>query len=187
MANLNQLTLHAAADLLARRACSSAELVHDVLAAIERTDRQIGAYLTVDAESALAQARAADAARAAGDSRPLLGVPLGIKDLLNVAGQPCTCGSRILVGYRSPYDATCVARINDDRAGYAHLAPLALERGSGNVYARDLQGRDSLLLVEYSSRPVYLMRRKGTDPDAGFEWLALRRDSLYASWRKPAP
>ena len=87
----------------------------------------------------------------------------------------------------APYDATCVARINDDRAGYAHLAPLALERGSGNVYARDLQGRDSLLLVEYSSRPVYLMRRKGTDPDAGFEWLALRRDSLYASWRKPAP
>jgi len=111
MPTLNQLTVHAAADLLARRACSSVELVRDVLAAIERTDRQIGAYLTVDAESALAQARAADAARAAGDARPLLGIPLGIKDLLNVAGQPCTCGSRILQGYVAPYDATVIARL----------------------------------------------------------------------------
>ena len=111
MSMLNQLTVAEAAGKLARRACSSEELVRAVLAAIERTDRQIGAYLTVDAESALAQARAADAARAAGDARPLLGIPLGIKDLLNVAGQPCTCGSRILQGYVAPYDATVIARL----------------------------------------------------------------------------
>ena len=66
MAHLNQLTMTEAAARLARRECSSEEIVRDILAAIEKTDQQVGAYLTVNAEDALAQARAADAARAAG-------------------------------------------------------------------------------------------------------------------------
>ena len=92
---------------------------------------------------------------------------------------------KILPG--SPYDRTCIARINEDRAGYAHLAPLELERSSGNVYARDLHGRDSLLLIEYPSRAVYLLRRSGSKLDAAFEWLPLRRDSLFTAWRSGAP
>jgi hypothetical protein len=87
----------------------------------------------------------------------------------------------------APYDATCVARINEDRAGYTHLAPLLLERGSGNVYARDLQARDSLLLVVYPTRPVYLFRRTGSEADAPYEWLPLQRDSLFGEWRHSAP
>ena len=81
------------------------------------------------------------------------------------------------------YDGTCIARIEDDRAGYTHLAPLLLERGSGNVYARDLQARDSLLLATYPVRPVYLFRRTGAAADAPYEWLPLRRDSMLSTWR----
>ena len=111
MANLNQLTVTEAAAKLAKLECSSEEIVRGVLAAIEKNDKQIGAYLTVDSESALAQAKAADAARAKGENKPLLGVPVGVKDLLNVKGQPCTCGSKILKGYVAPYDATVVAKL----------------------------------------------------------------------------
>jgi hypothetical protein len=81
------------------------------------------------------------------------------------------------------YDRTCVARINEDRVGYTHLAPLLLERGSGNVYARDLQARDSLILAAYPARPVYLLLRKGANADSSFTWLPLARDSLLAKWR----
>ena len=85
------------------------------------------------------------------------------------------------------YDRTCIARINEDRLGYTHLAPLLLERGSGNVYARDLHARDSLMTAAYPARPVYLLRRKGAAADSAFEWLSLKRDSLVASWRSGAP
>jgi hypothetical protein len=85
------------------------------------------------------------------------------------------------------YDRTCIARINEDRVGYTHLAPLLLERGSGNIYARDLHARDSLMTAAYPSRPVYLLRRKGAAADSAFEWLPLKRDSLVASWRSAAP
>jgi hypothetical protein len=85
------------------------------------------------------------------------------------------------------YDRTCVARINEDRAGYTHLAPLLLERGSGNVYARDLHERDSLLTAEYPTRPVFLLRRKGAAADSAFEWLPLKRDSLTTAWRSGQP
>ena len=87
----------------------------------------------------------------------------------------------------STYDLTCITRINQDRTGYTHLAPVLLERSSGNVYARDLQARDSLLLAEHPTRPVYLFRRKSAEADAPYEWLPLGRDSLYATWRSGAP
>ncbi len=87
----------------------------------------------------------------------------------------------------APYDRTCVARINEDRRGYTHLAPLLLERGSGNVYARDLQARDSLMTAGYPDRPVYLLRRKYAVADSAFEWVPLKRDSLLAAWRSGAP
>lgn len=85
------------------------------------------------------------------------------------------------------YDRTCIARINEDRLGYTHLAPLLLERGSGNVYARDLQASDSLMTEAYPARPVYLLLRKDAAADSAFEWLPLKRDSLTAAWRSGAP
>ena len=111
MGQFNHLSVQAVRELLDRRACSSVEVVRDLLDEIGRRDARLGGYLTVDAEGALAQARAADAARAQGHAGPLLGVPLAVKDVLNVAGQVCTCGSRILRGYTAPYDATAIARL----------------------------------------------------------------------------
>ncbi len=85
---------------------SPREAVEQVLAAIDARDRDLGGYLSVDAESALAAADAADV------SLPLGGVPIAIKDLINVEGQPCSCASKLLDGgYTSPYDATAIARL----------------------------------------------------------------------------
>jgi hypothetical protein len=92
---------------------------------------------------------------------------------------------KLLPGAR--YNQTCVTRINEDRLGFTHLAPLLLERGSGNVYARDLQASDSLIVAEYPTRPVFLLRRKNASADSVFEWLPLRRDSIVAAWRNQTP
>lgn len=117
--DLATLTLCAAADGLRRKDFSSVELTRAVLDAIAARDGDIGAFLTVDAEGALRQAAAADAARAAGRDTDLLGVPVAIKDIINVEGQPCTCASRILEGYVAPFDATVTAKLRAEGAVFA--------------------------------------------------------------------
>ena len=111
--DVSGLTVAAAAEAMRRGDWTSEELVGAVLGAIERKDGAIGAYLSVDADGALALAREADARRRAGEGGPLLGVPVAMKDIFNVKGQPCTCASKILEGYVAPYDATVVARLKD--------------------------------------------------------------------------
>ena len=110
-APLHELGFLEAADALAQKAVSSAELTAALLDRSEKLEPALNSLTWFDREAALAQARAADAARAAGDARPFLGVPIAIKDLLNVKGQPCTAGSNILKGYVAPYDATVIARL----------------------------------------------------------------------------
>lgn len=113
MSKYNQCTLTELSEKLAAGDCTSVEIVTDVLSAIDATDSKVGAYLTIDRDSALEQARAADAARAAGETAPLLGIPVAIKDLLNVKGQPCTCSSKMLEGYIAPYDATVISKLRN--------------------------------------------------------------------------
>jgi aspartyl-tRNA(Asn)/glutamyl-tRNA(Gln) amidotransferase subunit A len=85
---------------------SATDLVRQVHAEIERSNPQIGAYLHVDLAKALADAEKADL------SLPLGGIPIAIKDCINVHGQPTTCASKILAGnYTSPYDATSVSKL----------------------------------------------------------------------------
>ncbi len=75
---------------------------------ISKTDPEIGAYLDYDLDSALEEAAKADI------NKPLGGVPIALKDNLNVKGQPCTCASKFLEGaYISPYDATVVTRLKE--------------------------------------------------------------------------
>ena len=81
------------------------------------------------------------------------------------------------------YPSSCQQRIADDRAGFLHFAPLQLITTGGNIYARDLQGRDSLLLAQFPGRRVFLMKRAGSEVDAPLEYLPLSRDSLFAAWR----
>lgn len=113
MSELFDRPLGEIAALLGRRECSSVDLVQGLLDTIESRDEQIAAYVSVDRNDAVEQARAADKSRAAGDDRELLGIPIAVKDILNVTGQPCTCASRILDGYVAPYDATAIARLRD--------------------------------------------------------------------------
>ncbi|MBA4195667.1 MAG: Asp-tRNA(Asn)/Glu-tRNA(Gln) amidotransferase GatCAB subunit A, partial [Comamonadaceae bacterium] len=75
------------------------------------THADLGAFLAIDEDTALAQAAAADARRAAGEQGPLLGVPLAHKDIFVTRDLPTTAGSKMLDGYRSPFDATVVARL----------------------------------------------------------------------------
>lgn len=102
---LYELGVKAAFEGLAKGDFTSVELTQAVIDRVRAENPQIGAYVSFDEEGALAAARA----------NPK-GVPLAIKDLINVKGQPCTCGSKILKGYVSPYDATVIANVK--KAGF---------------------------------------------------------------------
>ena len=111
---LNQLTISGLTGKLAKRECSAREATQACLDQIERVDRRIKAFLGYDAADALAQAEAADQELAGGVThaqKPLLGVPVAVKDVLCVKGHPCNCGSKILGKFVSPYDATVIERL----------------------------------------------------------------------------
>ena len=93
---------------------TSEALTQAHLSRIAEVDEKVHAFLHIDAEGALAQARAVDAARARGEKlSPLAGVPLALKDVMVQKGVPTTCGSRILEGWRPPYDATVVTKLKN--------------------------------------------------------------------------
>ena len=82
------------------------DIVLDVAKAIETRNAELGAYLSWDVDAALVEADRADT------SLPLGGIPIAIKDNMNVVGQPCSCGSRLLnENYRAPYDAGAIRRM----------------------------------------------------------------------------
>jgi aspartyl-tRNA(Asn)/glutamyl-tRNA(Gln) amidotransferase subunit A len=112
MSELFKLGVKEASDLIAKGEITSTELTQSIIDRVHAEDGRIGAYLTFDEEGALSAAKEADAAIKAGTlSGPLAGIPIAIKDLINVKGQPCTCASKILKGYVSPYDATVIANL----------------------------------------------------------------------------
>ncbi len=91
---------------------SSVELTTAHLARIEEVDSQVKAFLHVDKAGALAQAEDVDKRRKAGEKlSPLAGVPLALKDVMVQKGIPTTCGSKMLEGWRPPYDSTVVSRL----------------------------------------------------------------------------
>ena len=93
---------------------SAEEITRAHLDRIAEVDDRVHAFLHVDRDAALADARRVDRKRAEGASLgPLAGVPLALKDVLAMRGVPTTCGSRILEGWRPPYDATVVQRLRD--------------------------------------------------------------------------
>ena len=102
------------ADALAKGETTSVELTQAHLDRIADVDGQVKAFLHVDSEGALAQAKDVDARRAKGEKlSPIAGVPLALKDVLAQKGVPTTAGSKILQGWRPPYDSTVVSKLKD--------------------------------------------------------------------------
>src|SRR5439155_1486163 len=93
--------------LLRRREVSPREVIDALHARIEAVDQEIGAYLSLDIDATAKEAEKANV------DLPLGGVPLAIKDIINVMGQPCTCASKVLQGYRGTYDATVIQKLRE--------------------------------------------------------------------------
>src|SRR6478672_10821814 len=110
---LTTLTIAEARAVLDRRELSSAELTDAHLARIAAVDDRVHAFLHTMGDVARAQAAEADRRIAAGDTAPLTGIPVALKDVLVTTDAPTTAGSKILAGYRSPYDATVVSKLRD--------------------------------------------------------------------------
>jgi aspartyl-tRNA(Asn)/glutamyl-tRNA(Gln) amidotransferase subunit A len=109
---LNDLTIHELLPRLAKKEIAAEELARDVVARTEAVEPGLHAFLEWNGEELLAAAREVDARRARGEAPgPLAGIPVGIKDVLNVKGHTCRCASKILQGYVSPYDATVIAKL----------------------------------------------------------------------------
>jgi aspartyl-tRNA(Asn)/glutamyl-tRNA(Gln) amidotransferase subunit A len=108
MTELTRLSGAELAGLIAARETSAVEIAQAHLDRIAAIDERLHAFLHVDTDGALAQARRVDAGEISG---PLAGVPLGVKDIVVTRGLPTTAGSRILEGWIPPYDATIVERM----------------------------------------------------------------------------
>jgi aspartyl-tRNA(Asn)/glutamyl-tRNA(Gln) amidotransferase subunit A len=112
---------------------SSVELTTLCLARVRQHQERLNAFITVDDERALAQARVADQRRAAGNAGPLTGIPIAHKDIFCTQGLRTTCGSRMLESFVSPYDAHVIERFN--AAGAVQLGKTNMDEfamGSSN-------------------------------------------------------
>lgn len=103
--DLPALTIADLQSLLRRKEVSPQEVLESLRARIEQIEPKIESYLSIDFDAAFKEAEKVDV------NLPLGGVPIAVKDLINVAGQPCTCGSKILGNFRSTYDATVIERL----------------------------------------------------------------------------
>ncbi len=132
--SLERLTLAAARAAVVGGRVSAAALAEEHFERIAAVDPEIHSYLALTRERAMAQAERIDAAVKAGEAvGPLAGVPVGIKDVLATKGAVTTAGSKILEGYRPPYDATVVQRL--EAAGAVVLGKLNCDEfamGSSN-------------------------------------------------------
>ena len=131
--NLERLGVADLRKTLAAGEVSSVELTKHLLARIT-AHHELGAFLHVDRDGAITAAARADAQRAQGDDRPLLGIPIAHKDVFVTADAPTTAGSKMLAGYASPFDATVVAKLGQG-AGAVSLGKLNCDEfamGSAN-------------------------------------------------------
>ncbi|MFW6183521.1 MAG: Asp-tRNA(Asn)/Glu-tRNA(Gln) amidotransferase subunit GatA [Chloroflexota bacterium] len=111
--DLTSLTLTELRQRLQQRQTTSVAATEAALQRIIERDNDLQSYLTVSDELALQQAEEADERRAAGETSPLLGVPVAVKDIICTEGLETTAGSKILEGYIPPYDAFVVSRLKE--------------------------------------------------------------------------
>jgi aspartyl-tRNA(Asn)/glutamyl-tRNA(Gln) amidotransferase subunit A len=129
MDNLFNFTVHELHELLLNREISSVEITRSLLTRINELDKRIGAYVTVNADSALNQAEQADRIIANGDTSPLTGIPILIKDIICTKNIRTTCCSKILENFIPPYDACVVEKLKSQNAvilGKANMDEFAM-------------------------------------------------------------
>ncbi len=119
MEDIGKMTLTSAIKGLQAGDFSAFELAVALSEAVAREDTRLNAYLHFDSEAVQRAAERADKERRAGSDAPLLGVPLAVKDIINVKGEPCGCASKQLAGYTALFDATVIARLRSSGAVFA--------------------------------------------------------------------
>ena len=118
--SLSQETIASLRQRLLKKEITATDIVQDLASRIEQHDPKIGAYLSLDLPAALKEAEKADL------GLPLGGIPIAIKDNINVQGQPCTCASKILAeNYHSPYDAGSIISLR--RSGAIPMGRLNMD------------------------------------------------------------
>jgi len=136
MADLTDLTIKQAADMLRAGTTTAVELLEAVTEQVAVTEAELHAYLTLDSEGARAAAVAADQSLARDeDLGPLHGIPIAVKDNMVTMGVETTAGSQILSGYKPPYDATVVSRLRSGGAvivGKTNLDEFAMGSSTEN-------------------------------------------------------
>ncbi len=132
--NLHSLTIHELQEKLKKKEISSVELTESTLERITDVDEKIHSYITVCRETALEEAKKADAQRRRkGSHSPLLGIPIAIKDIFLTKGILTTCASKILGNFVPPYDGTVVRKLKEAGAvtlGKTYMDEFAM--GSSN-------------------------------------------------------
>ena len=126
-------TLSELAGALEAKKISSVELTRLYLERVSRLNGELNAFITVAEQRALADAKRADERRARGEAGPLTGIPIAHKDIFCTQGLRTTCGSRMLAGFVSPYDAHVIEQL--DRAGSVLLGKCNMDEfamGSSN-------------------------------------------------------
>ena len=131
MTDFHHDTVAGLSQLLASKQASAVELAQHYLAR-SQAQSTLGAYLSIDAQATLTQARQADERIATGTATPLTGVPIAHKDIFVTRGWPTTAGSKMLENYHSPFDATVVARLGFGNEGQQQDGE-ALYPGAGMV------------------------------------------------------
>ncbi|HQS36661.1 MAG: aspartyl/glutamyl-tRNA amidotransferase subunit A [Methylotenera sp. 24-45-7] len=126
-------SLKALGQMLAKKQVSSVELTQEFLNRIDTLNPEINAYIALDKNKSLAQAKAADIRIAAGSAAPLTGIPIAQKDIFCATGWKTTCGSKMLANFVAPYDAHVISQF--DAAGAVNLGKTNMDEfamGSSN-------------------------------------------------------
>lgn len=126
-------SLKALGQMLAKKQVSSVELTQEFLNRIDTLNPEINAYIALDKDKSLAQAKAADVRIAAGNAAPLTGIPIAQKDIFCATGWKTTCGSKMLANFVAPYDAHVISQF--DAAGAVNLGKTNMDEfamGSSN-------------------------------------------------------
>src|SRR3989304_2064944 len=111
-----ELTIQQLHDKLKKKELSSVEATRAVFSRIDSVENKVHSFVTISRDEALRQAQEADKWIAAGDMRPLTGVPIAVKDIFCTEGVRTTCSSKILENFIPPYDSTVVARLKKEGA-----------------------------------------------------------------------